>query len=159
MSSLTNTIQENEQNIIEAAKDRLAKFGEVTLEPITSSLNPYSSRQFPDLVFTPKFGPNIGTTYIVEFKHANSMLLPSVIVSNAKSYKHQLEQGNPRIKIKYALSSNGEIVEENLDEEIELFGKINSADSLIEEIKQWTGIEEPVTSADLKEQVTEPASL
>ncbi|MGQ0761178.1 MAG: hypothetical protein ACT4OT_04050 [Acidobacteriota bacterium] len=131
----------NESNIIEAAGERLEKFGKVEIEPITDRLNPSSGTSVPDLVFIPKSGPNKDTVYIVEFKTTNAEILPDVLVSNARRYKRLIEEANPDKTVKYGLGSNGRVIVQGEGPEVEPLQTIHDANELVERIVNWSGAE------------------
>ena len=138
----------NENDIIEGAADRLKKFGNVEIESITDRLNPHIGTSVPDLVFIPNSGPNKNVIHIVEFKTTTAEILPDVLVSNARRYKHLIEAANPGMTVRYALGSNGQVRVEGA--EVEPFQTINDADQLVDRIVNWAGVRnEELAGAEL----------
>jgi hypothetical protein len=128
----------NETDIITRAADSLKEFGNVEIESITDTLNPHSGTSVPDLVFIPKSGPNKDVVHIVEFKTTNAEILPDVLVSNARRYKHRIEEATGTA-VRYALGSNGRVIVEG--PEVQPLQTINDADQLVEGIVNWSGAE------------------
>lgn len=132
----------DEQQFLTKAADLLSEYGEVSIESITDNLNPYSGRRVPDLVFIPESGPNKDVVHIIEFKTTSSEILPSVMVSNALQYKHSIEEANPNVRIRYALSSNGKVIANEGEREVTPLATVNDAKDLADKIVDWAGIKE-----------------
>lgn len=152
----TDTAIVDEQAIIAEAADKLSKFGEVKLESITDNLNPHSGIRVPDLVFVPQAGPNKDVVHIVEFKPTRDEILPSVMVFNSLHYKRQIQEANPELKVRYALSSNGQvIVDDNEEGEVMALPAVHDAQELADKIVDWSGASEKQDSSPTSESAAE----
>jgi hypothetical protein len=133
----------DEQQIINEAAGMLSKFGDVKIESITDNLNPHSASRVPDLVFIPESGPNKDIVHIIEFKPTTSEILPSVMVFNALQYKRRIQDANPDVKVRYALSSNGRVIVDEAEEgEVTPLATVQDAEDLAEKIAEWSGVKE-----------------
>jgi hypothetical protein len=128
----------NETDTITRAADSLKEFGSVEIESITDTLNPHSGTSVPDLVFVPKSGPNKDVVHIVEFKTTSAEILPDVLVSNARRYKHRIEEATGKT-VRYALGSNGRVIVEGNETEVEPLETVHDAEDLVARIVNWSG--------------------
>ena len=146
----------SDERIINEAAEKLSRFGEVKIESITDKLNPHSASRVPDLVFIPQSGPNKDVVHIIEFKPTKAEILPSVMVFNALRYKRQIQDANPEVRVRYALSSNGEvIVDDPAEGEVTPLATVHDAQELADKIVDWSEAGELARQPTPREAVVE----
>jgi hypothetical protein len=133
----------DEEKIINEAAGMLSTLGEVKIESITDNINPHSASRVPDLVFIPESGPNKDVVHIIEFKTTTSEILPSVMVFNALLYKRRIQDANPGVEVRYALSSNGRVIVDDAEAgDVTPLATVRDAQDLAEKIAEWSGVRE-----------------
>lgn len=122
--------------ITDAAKIlRNMRVGEVDVRPLARELG-VSQDALPSLVFVSNKDKR--RVFVVEFKQADTQILPDIFVENANQYKHWLQKNNQDVTIEYGLSTNGRIIdEENGALSVEAITSVTTAKELAEKIRSW----------------------
>ena len=126
--------------IVTQAAIKLREYGEVEIEQLTDNLDSYSGPTMPDIVFTPTSGPYKGVVHVVEFKSTQTKTLPSVVIANAIQHKRWLEEANPKVRLRFALSTNARVPEGHGD--FQPITEIQNGEQLASKVIAWSKVEE-----------------